>query len=276
MVAEPMDELQILLNSSVSGMQVWYESNALIPEGATTRFLEDQTWFAATAFVAAVDPLIQRYVRIIEGVWPTKAPPVEELLHAGLGRVFLSGWVGSGSSAEAGVAIGLAAEVRRWLSDLKASGCLPPDLSIREIHPRPSGANLLIGGQAVTYVLLAALDQYIVEHRNESYRTTLGYVRTRLGLNGAELARLLGVSREAVRQWEHGAAIAPDRWSTIDKAFSTLQRLTAFIKPEALPSVMRRRVAALNNLSPLEWLLSQRHDELLAFYERLFSYASTE
>src|SRR2546428_9062352 len=88
-VAQPTDELEILLNSSVSGMQIWYESNTLILEGATTRFLEDQTWFAATAFVAAVEPLIHRYVRIIEGVWPSKASSAGELLHVELGRVCL-------------------------------------------------------------------------------------------------------------------------------------------------------------------------------------------
>ena len=162
---------------------------------------------------------------------------------------------------------------------LSVSG-LDPDgaikAAIREIYPEHPRAGVVIEPEAVTYVSSAALDRRVSERREKSYPLKLELTRSRLGLTRPELARLIGVSREGLRQWERGAPISPDRWPIIDKSFDAVNGLLAFVKPEALPGLIRRRLKALNNASPLDWLMSQRHDELRKFYEVLFGYASTD
>jgi len=271
------DDVLMLLNTSVTTLQRWVESrDFFMLKGAASAFAETQTWAAAVSFVSAADQLIHTYLSIIDRAVPSKVDAAEELLHFELGRVCMSGWMGVTTPMEVSVAIGLAAELRRWLCDLKLSGNVAVDIPIRQIFPEHAKTRAVIEPQAVAYVFSAALDRHVSEQRVKSYGLKLELIRSRLGLSRAELARLIGVSREGLRQWEGGAAIAPDRWPTIDKLFGTVNSLITSIKPEALPAVVRRPVAALNNLTPLDWLMSQRHEELLKFYERLFSYASTD
>jgi DNA-binding XRE family transcriptional regulator len=271
------DDVVALLSASVTTFQRWVESQrSMFQKGAVSAFLRDQTWSTAVDFVSAADPLIHTYVSILNRALPDKTEAAEELLHGALSRVCISGWMGAARSAEAGVAIGLACELRRWLCDLRVSGNVTVELPILAIYPEHARANVIIGPDAVTYVSSAALDRRVSERREKSYALKLELIRTRLGLSRPELARLIGVSREGLRQWERGAPISPDRWPIIDKSFEAVRGLLAFIKPEALPSVVRRPLKALNNASPLAWLMAQRHDELRKFYEKLFSYASTD
>ena len=266
-----------LLSASVTTFERWVESRRfVVRKGAASAFLKAQTWSTAVNFVSAAEPLIHTYVSILNRALPDKAEAAEEVLHAALSRVCISGWMGAARSAEAGVAIGLASELRRWLCDLTVSGNVSVKLQIREIYPEHARPDVVIGPEAVTYVSSVALDRRVSERREKSYALKLELVRSRLGLSRPELARLIGVSREGLRQWERGAPISPDRWPIIDKSFDTVSGLLAFVKPEALPGVVRRRLKALNNASPLDWLMSQRHDELRKFYEVLFSYASTD
>jgi DNA-binding XRE family transcriptional regulator len=227
---------------------------------------------------SSVQPLIHRYVSILEGHVPaTLATAVHELLHLQLGRVVLSQWIAAASSTEVGVAMGLAAELRRWLVDWEpAGGSAVSGVIVRQIHPPTPRVERQVDPQVAVYLCSAALDQQISEHRDREYQLKLARIRAWLGVSAAELARLLGVSREAVRQWELGAPVGEDRWPLVDRLFETSRRLTEYFKLEALPSVVRRRSQTLNNQSPMDWLFMQRHDELVAAYERLFTYAATE
>ena len=276
-MVETNEDIVSLLGTSVTTFERWVESRRLaVREGAASAFLRAQTWSTAVSFVAAAEPLIHTYVSILNRALPGKAEAAEEVLHAALSRVCISGWMGAGGSAEVGVAIGLASELRRWLCDLTVSGNVSVELQIREIYPEHPRAGVVIEPEAVTYVSSAALDRRVSERREKSYPLKLELTRSRLGLTRPELARLIGVSREGLRQWERGAPISPDRWPIIDKSFDAVNGLLAFVKPEALPGLIRRRLKALNNASPLDWLMSQRHDELRKFYEVLFGYASTD
>jgi transcriptional regulator with XRE-family HTH domain len=129
--------------------------------------------------------------------------------------------------------------------------------------------------EAFTYVVMASLGRDMDESRNGAYLLKLQRIRTALGIRVAELARLLRVSREAIRKWEAGEPISEQWWSIIDQLSAAVDALMRFIKPEHLPSVVRRPVPGLNNATPLEWLASHRFEELIAFYQRVFSYEST-
>ena len=108
-----------------------------------------------------------------------------------------------------------------------------------------------------------------------TYLYKLERVRSLLALKPAELAKLVGVSREALRQWHGGAQISSERWADIDRLVSTVNRLASYFKPEALPSIVRRRAQALNQQTAFDWLASKRYDELLSQYEAALTYEAT-
>jgi transcriptional regulator with XRE-family HTH domain len=198
-------------------------------------------------------------------------------LLAQLGPVLLTNWIAAATSTEISVAMGLAAELRGWLVDIRATGVsASAEVRVTTIHPPPARVERAVPAASITYVQTAALDQQLAGRRNQEYALKLSRIRSLLGVSAAEVARLLGVSREAVRQWEAGAAISEDRWPSIDRLFETCRRLSTYFKIESLPSVVRRSVPALGNQSPLEWLIMQKQDELLAVYERAFGFGVTQ
>jgi DNA-binding XRE family transcriptional regulator len=238
-------------------------------------FVNAQTWASANALATAAHPIIDYYISLVAKVLPTEADAASELLNAQLGRVVLGGWLAAATSTEVGLAMGLAAELRGWLIDLKTSGAASSTFDIREIHPPQARHAKRIDPRAARYLVSAGVGQYIARKREDEYLLKLNTVRTRLGITSAELARLLGVSREAIRQWDLGATISEERWPAIDTLFRTAEHLARYYKLESLPAILRTKNPRLSNQSPLEWLFAQKHAELVNFYDRLFSYVLT-
>jgi len=268
-------DLDVLLGDSATNLQVWFEQRNLLPSGqATAEFLDKQTWTSAVHLAHATEPLIHYCLNVIGDMVPQNHEAVSELIHSELGPVCMSSWVNSRSSREAGVAIGLIARLRRWIHEIRPSTNLPPDLEITEIIPN-SAMPAKINASALSYLIFAGLGVHAVESRDADYHMRLTRIRSALGVNSSELARLLGVSREAIRKWDNGESISSERWSDIDELYSNVDKLLTYIKPEGLPVVVRRQIPALSNQTPLQLLASQRSAELLALYERLTSYQTT-
>lgn len=267
---------ETLLTATTTNALAWFETNNLLPaDDVATHFLDHQTWLSAVQLVSAADPLIHICVDLVRELVPNQAEVLEELLHVQLARVCASGWVGSRSTREEDVAIGITAELRDWLLERRRSGQLPADVMITALTPGSASSSVQLEPDAVTYVVMAGVDRHLNEARAHAYLLKLNRIRSALGISAAELARLLRVSREAVRKWEHGETIAPERWQDIDRLLQAVDMLLKYFLPEGLPSVIRRPVPALNNDSPFEWLVSRRYDELEAFFDEKFGYGTT-
>jgi len=268
-------DLRVLLEDSASNLQLWFEQRNLLPSGqATAEFLDMQTWNSAVHFARATEPLIHYCINVIGDIIPQDQEAVSELIHSELGPVCMSSWVYSRSTREAGVAIGLISRLRRWIHEIRPRTNLPPELKIREIAPT-SAMPVRFNANALSYLIFASLGAHAVESREEEYHLKLTRIRSALGVNSSELARLLNVSREAVRKWDNGESISSERWSDIDELYANVEKLLTYIKPENLPVVVRRQIPALSNQTPLQLLASQRSAELLTLYERLTSYQTT-
>lgn len=269
-------ELDTLLRATSTNVLAWFETQNLLPLGdAATRFLDYQTWMSAVRLASAADPLIHVCVNLVRDLVPDEADALGELLHVQLARVCASGWVGSRSTREEDVAIGITAELRNWLLERIRIGQLSPTVMITALVPGPASSSVQLQTNAITYVVMAGVDRHLSETRAHAYLLKLNRIRSALGITAAELARLLRVSREAIRKWEHGDTIAPERWPDIDGLLEAVEMLLRYFKPEYLPSVIRRPIPVLNNDAPIEWLASRRFDELAAFFDEKFNYGTT-
>lgn len=271
------EDRTVLLTGTATNLQTWFETKNLLPsEGAATVFFDEQTLSSATRLVSAAEPLVHYFAAFVgELVSEDDADTVVPVLHWELARACASGWIGARSSREADVALALTAGIRDWLREWKHGGRLTTKVRIKQLEPPAVGVIVRIRPEAFTYVAIGSIDREMKEARNETYLIKLQRIRSLLGIRPAELARLLRVSREAIRKWDNGEAISPERWADIDKLNATTDTLTRFIRPEHLPAVARRPVPALDNATPLDWLAARRYDELISFYERTFSYGST-
>jgi DNA-binding transcriptional regulator YiaG len=269
-------DVEVLLQGSATNLQVWFEQKNLLPaDNAAAAFLKQQNWVSAVQLARASEPLIHYCVNIITDLVPGDKDAINELIHLELAPVWMSGWLGARSSPEADVAVGLIARIRRWLHDLKPSERLHRSVEINNIEPPRATAGFQIRASALSYLTLASLDVHATETRNDAYRLKLNWIRSALGISPAELARLLHVSREAIRRWELGESISSERWADIDELHSYVEKLLTYIRPERLPAVIRRRIPALSNQAPLELIASRRVGELIALYESLTSYETT-
>jgi hypothetical protein len=233
------------------------------------------TWSAAVNLVDSVDPLMHYYALVVGRAYPDIAPLASSFLHVELATVMASNWITCGETPENGIALGLASRLRHWLIEAAPeSGVAQQPLAV-EIYPEPCDESRAIPPSAITYIASASLDNYVSESRQDSYQQKLTRVQGLLALRPAELARLVGVSREALRQWQAGAPIAQERWPDIDVLLATIQKLSAYVKPDALPSVIRRKAPSLGHQSALEWLSGHRYEELLAKYQEAFTYEAT-
>jgi DNA-binding transcriptional regulator YiaG len=266
-------DAEILLKDSATNIQAWVETKNLLPAaGTVANFLDQQSWTAATRLARSTEPLVHYCINVVATIVPEDVETISEALHIQLGQACTSGWVGTRSSLEADVAVGFVAHLRRWLQDLQASARLTTGLDIHVIGPQHLNKQITFRTQAASYAILAALDNYTEEAREDSYHLKLARIRSALAINSSELAALLHVSREAVRKWDRGDSISSERWEGIDQLYSDVEKLQEYIKPESLPVVVRRKIPALSNRTPLDLLASQRTNELLSLYEDLTSY----
>lgn len=83
------------------------------------------------------------------------------------------------------------------------------------------------------------------------------------GLNDTEMARLFGVSRQAITQWRAGR-IPPGRIAKVTTVASLADLLARKLKRERIPGVARRAADAYGGSTMLEMIAADRQDELLA------------
>lgn len=270
-MAQETQDLEIVLSGSPAEVEQWLEINGLVIKGGATAFAHRQSFLSANGLIKAIDPLMHHLaVLASEVIDRDQGDLVGALLHAELPTVVASPWFGNSGSFTADVAMGLTARFRTLMTEAVAADATP-SIEIAPLSPNGHGRWQPLPGYAVLYVAAASLDQYSSEQGEQGYRYKLDRIRSLLGLKPGEMTQLLDVSREGLRKWQAGSSIAPRRVSQIDDLYNLATWLATHIRPEALPSFMRRRIAALDGQSPLDLLRGHRWSDLRRIYERAFS-----
>ncbi len=123
-----------------------------------------------------------------------------------------------------------------------------------------------------TYNLAFAeiLREHMVEPRAQQ---TIQELLQRFDMSYDDLGRVLDVSGETVRRWRKGTSSVPkQKLAAIDMAGNALRRMLRVIRPEVLPSAVRRPAELFGGVSALDWIRSGRAAEVADRYETAFAY----
>jgi transcriptional regulator with XRE-family HTH domain len=96
-------------------------------------------------------------------------------------------------------------------------------------------------------------------------------VREAYGLSEADLARLFGVTRQAVAQWQE---FPPAKRAKAATVLSVADLLTYRLKPGRLPMVARKPAAVYGGITMLDMIAADRHEELLRLTRESFDFAA--
>jgi DNA-binding XRE family transcriptional regulator len=94
-----------------------------------------------------------------------------------------------------------------------------------------------------------------------------------LGVSRTELARLFGVRRQAIEQWE-ARGVPGDRREKLATLDAVVDLLTAKLKQDRIPAVVRRRAAAYGDRSILEAIADGNEALVLGDLRNAFNWAA--
>ncbi len=167
-----------------------------------------------------------------------------------------SEWVGELGGGR-GTAVAFVAQLRSMLRDAKSLA------SPRE-HQPPMWA--LSDQQVVTFYRAVGDELARIETPLERIASVFGVSRT-------ELARLFGVRRQAIEQWE-ARSVPADRQEKLATLDAIVDLLTAKLKPNRIPGVLRRPAAAYGDRSILEAIVADDQTLVLDELRNAFDWAA--
>lgn len=91
------------------------------------------------------------------------------------------------------------------------------------------------------------------------------------GLSQSELARLFGVTRQAVGKWL-ARGVPAERVESIADLAAATDLLVRHLKRDRIPAVVRRESPALGGESLLDLVASSRHRDVLEACRRMFEF----
>jgi DNA-binding transcriptional regulator YdaS (Cro superfamily) len=267
-------DVPVLLQSSVGSLERWLDIEGVAVDVGASSLVESPTISAASALVSGAEAVIHAYLAVAQRVAPGMTPTIGAVLHLELVGACASRWIGVTQNVETDVALALASRLRDIIGAQNADGT--SGYPVVELKVPRHSKPLTFSPAALAYVAAATLNQWATEHRETDYQLKLERIKTGLGLRNSELAKLLDVSREAIRQWSGGSTIAPERWETIDRLNSFVTKVQQYFRLETVPALVRRRLTAFNGLSALQLIGIGREQELLARYKRVFDSEATQ
>lgn len=104
--------------------------------------------------------------------------------------------------------------------------------------------------------------------------TPLERIAAAFGLTRTELARLFGVRRQALDQWE-ARGLPAARQEKLATLGAIADLLTAKLKPDRIPGVVRRRTPAYGERTLLEAVAADDQDLVLTELRDAFDWSTT-
>lgn len=239
--------------------------------GSSLRVLENAVRGAATGSEDAAREYVAAWhdltVAVLELVWerrPDLGPFgdvfTEAVIAVGPAAPF-SRWV-SNEGLSRGIALRLLSEIRTTIPD-----------SVPLRVPRRGGWHPWAEAPAM-HTACQLIELAFVERTARAHNTPLLRVMQLFGLDRTEVARLFGVTRQAVEQWEQ-RGVPPDRQAKLSTIEAIGELLAHKLRPGALPGVARRRAEAYGGETMLDMIAGDRHEVLLEDVRASFDWAAT-
>lgn len=176
-----------------------------------------------------------------------------------------SGWVAQAGLGR-GIALKLLAEIRE---EVPGSVPLVPKAGLC-VHWAPGDAVRA----AVRLIERVLGEKSENDERRTGSVTLLRRAMELFELDRTEFARIFGVRRQAVEQWERRGVPAKRR-AKLATMVAVGELLARRLRPGLLPGVARRVARAYQGLTMLEMIQRDRHDELLEDVRKSFDWATT-
>jgi DNA-binding XRE family transcriptional regulator len=176
-----------------------------------------------------------------------------------------SGWVARAGVGR-GITLRLLAEIRE---EVPGSVPLVPKAGL---CPHWASGDAL--RTAVRLIERALGENLASDQRPAGSRALLTRAMELFELDRTELARLFGVRRQAVEQWER-RGVPADRRGKLATIVALGELLARRLRPGLLPGVARRAAGAYGGLTMLEMIRRDRHDALLEDVRKSFDWATT-
>jgi hypothetical protein len=186
-------------------------------------------------------------------------PGTREDLERSLPSALVSPWVARYGQAR-GLALRLIASLRHDLAP-QVPALLPPNDALEP-------AEQLWGGRDDWGTRLTRLEAATLQ----AEESAVSRVKQVFGLTDAEMARLFGVSRQAVGQWREFPARLRDKAAAV---VSIADLLDYRLKPGRAALVARRPAAAYGGLTMLDLIAADRHEDLFELTRQSFELAAT-
>lgn len=104
--------------------------------------------------------------------------------------------------------------------------------------------------------------------------TPLRRVMELFELDRSEFARLFGVTRQAVEQWEE-RGVPSERWAKLTTLLAVGELFARKLRPHVLPGVARTKAEAYGGRTMLELIAADQHEWLLNDVRESFDWAAT-
>ncbi len=88
-------------------------------------------------------------------------------------------------------------------------------------------------------------------------------------LSAGEVARIFGVSRQAISKWRH-AGIPAERMPAVADLATAADLLDHYVKRERIPAVVRRSAELLGGRSLLDLAFEEKHEEVRVAVTNVF------
>jgi DNA-binding XRE family transcriptional regulator len=167
-----------------------------------------------------------------------------------------SEWVGTLGIGR-GTAVAFVAQLRSMLRDTKP-------VTLPREHHLPAWA--LSDAEAMRFYRAVGDELAYV-------RSPLDRVAEVLGVSRTELAHLFGVRRQAIEQWE-ARGVPGERQEKLATLNAIVDLLTAKLKPDRIPGVVRRPAAAYGDRSILEAIAASNEALVLGELRNAFNWAA--
>lgn len=123
-------------------------------------------------------------------------------------------------------------------------------------------------------VALFLIEAALAEHGSESVRTPLERAMDLFELDRTELARLFGVSRQAVEQWQR-RGVPAERQAKLATIVAIGELLGRKLRPGVLPGVARTAAPTYSGRTMVDMIAADEHEALLSSVRASFDWAAT-
>lgn len=192
---------------------------------------------------------------------PLEVTPQRLLLAAPLAPV--SPWVAM-EGMRRGLGLSLLAEIRQLVPHAAQLTATPGLCTHWDAPDRIRTALVLIGH--------AVLDRVVASSEEPASTDPLARVTKLFGLDRTELARLFGISRQALDHWRR-QGVPPDRQAKLTTILSIGELLDKNLRPGVVPGVVRTPAPAYDGRTMLQRIEADDHAALLESVRASFDWA---